>query len=439
MKTLPKIGDQVRAINTKLNYKIKKSLGDGAQGKVYQIEYSGKKMALKWYKPNKATNKQKEIIEHLIETGQPCEKFLWPIDLVISKEINGFGYIMELREPEYKSIADLVARKVDTNYKVLAKLGYHLANSYRQLHSRGYCYRDINFDNIFFHPQTGDIRICDNDNVGINNQSEATVLGTQRFMAPEIVRGDKTPNTSSDIFSLAVLLFYIFMNNHPLHGKKESKIRCFDLPAMRKIYGEEPVFIFDLNDSSNRPQPGEHDNALLSWPIYPEFLQQLFTQTFTKGLNNANQRVREVQWRSAMLKLRDSIFYCQSCGRENFYDIKEVESKQELKCWGCKSQLTLPYRIKLGAKNQSIVMLNHDTKLYPYHINMSKKLESSPVAKVTQHPKNPSIWGLKNLSQNTWDVVNTKGENKKVAREKSVVLARGVKIRFSDCEGIIIY
>ena len=440
MKALPEIGDEVRAVDTKLNYKIKEALGDGAQGKVYQIEYLGKKMALKWYKANKATSKQKEIIEHLIETGSPCEKFLWPKDLVISKQINGFGYIMPLRDPNYKSIADLVARKVDTNYKVLSTVGYHLANSYRELHSRGYCYRDINFDNIFFAPETGDIRICDNDNVGINNQSEASVLGTQRFMAPEIVRGEKTPNTSSDIFSLAVLLFYIFMNNHPLHGKKESQIRCFDLPAMRQIYGEEPVFIFDPDDDSNRPQPKEHQNALLSWPIYPEFLRQLFIQTFTEGLNNINKRVREVQWRSAMLRLKDSIFYCQNCGRENFYDLKQVEAKKSLKCWNCNTKLALPYRIKLEDNNKDIIMLNYNTKLYPYHINNNKKwLVEYPIAKVTQHPNKPSIWGLKNLGESVWNVTNSKGSTKKVPPEKSVVLAKGVKIEFSDSKKAIIY
>ena len=64
-------------------------------------------------------------------------------------------------------------------------------------------------------------------------------------MAPEIVRGEAKPTTESDLFSLAVLLFYMLMMHHPLEGKKESDIKAFDLPAMNKIYGLEPVFIFD--------------------------------------------------------------------------------------------------------------------------------------------------------------------------------------------------
>ncbi|MCK8823582.1 serine/threonine protein kinase [Fuchsiella alkaliacetigena] len=440
MSLMPQAGDEVKTVKAKLDCKIKESIGDGTQGKVYKAEYGDQQVAVKWYKPSKATTKQKEIIEDLIKEGAPCDRFLWPFDLVYSSSIEGFGYIMELRKPGYKSIAELVARRVNTNYRALCTVGYQLADSYRKLHSRGYCYRDINFDNIFFNPRNGEISICDNDNVGINNESEASVLGTQRFMAPEVVRGETTPNTSSDIFSLAVLLFYIFMNSHPLHGKQESKIRCFDLPAMQKIYGQEPVFIFDPDDDSNRPVPGEHQNAIDSWPIYPEFIRELFTQTFTEGLNNVNKRVREGQWRSAMLRLRDSIFYCVDCGGENFYDPQQMDKEQPGECCHCAQELVLPYRIKFDDNEQKIVMLNSEAKLYPHHTDKNSKRDfSKEVAELTQHPKKPSVWGLKNLSDTPWSVTNNKGEIKEVVPERSIALAAGVKIDFGNRVGEIIY
>ncbi len=67
-------------------------------------------------------------------------------------------------------------------------------------------------------------------------------------MAPEIVRGEAVPGTQTDLFSLAVLLFYMFVMHHPLEGKKELAIKCLDLPAMKKLYGTEPLFIFDPVD-----------------------------------------------------------------------------------------------------------------------------------------------------------------------------------------------
>ena len=53
-------------------------------------------------------------------------------------------------------------------------------------------------------------------------------------MAPEIVRGEAAPNAQTDLFSLAVLLFYMFVNHHPLEGEQEAQIRALDLPAMNR-------------------------------------------------------------------------------------------------------------------------------------------------------------------------------------------------------------
>lgn len=40
--------------------------------------------------------------------------------------------------------------------------------------------------NLFFDPDTGDVLICDNDNVSANGVNHSSVYGTPRFMAPEM-------------------------------------------------------------------------------------------------------------------------------------------------------------------------------------------------------------------------------------------------------------
>ena len=62
-------------------------------------------------------------------------------------------------------------------------------------------------------------------------------------MAPEIVTGKAKPSRNTDLFSLAVLLFYMFMLNHPLEGKREARIKCMDIPAMNMLYGTDPLCI----------------------------------------------------------------------------------------------------------------------------------------------------------------------------------------------------
>ena len=424
---------------------IEQLLGGCGQGEVYKVDLKGIKYALKWYYHDQATDMQRASLEKIIAKGAPTKQFLWPLMLVSSDNSKNFGYIMPLRNPDYKSIIDLMKRRIkpEVSFYTLATAGLELAYSYLQLHSKGLAYRDISFGNVFFNPHNGSIMICDNDNVSVDENKACGIYGTAKFMAPEIVRGDAVPSTQTDLFSLAVLLFYIFIMHHPLEGKKEIEIKCFDEPAMKKLYGIEPVFIFDPNNNSNVPISGFHDNAIAFWPIYPKFIKDLFIKSFTEGIKDAqNGRVRESEWRNNILKLRDSIFYCGTCGNENFYDIDLIKNNNGDygTCWSCQKKLILPFRIKIG---KTIVMLNHNSKLYEYHLIDDPRTytpEHLPVAEISKHPTNPNIWGLKNLSKEKWVAINANDTTpKEIENGKSVKLEVGTKINFGKCEGEIKY
>jgi serine/threonine protein kinase len=306
------------------------------------------------------------------------------------------------------------------------------------------CYGDISFGNVFFDPQTGEIQICDNDNVTIDRVGDASVLGTPDFMAPELVRGEASPSTQTDLFSLAVLLFYLFHIHHPLFGRKILGIRCLDLPARTKLCGNEPLFIFNPTDKSNAALSLDEDpsgeagaNALLYWPIFPQFLRDMFVRAFTEGISDPiNGRVRESEWRIAMNNLEDSIYYCGSSGAENFYDIEA--SGRQAKCWNVQSSkiLSIPPTIKIGRRE---IMLNHDTKLYSRHIDHIQPCDSNkPIAELTHHPDRPQIWGLKNTSQSSWNTIATDGTMREVVPGQSVAIAQGLRICFGQVEGQII-
>ena len=418
--------------------KVEQFLGGGGQGEVFRATIDGQPVALKWYFPSQATSLQKSALELLVKKGPPNDRFLWPLDLAIATGVQGFGYIMPLRDPAYRGIVDLMKRRVEPSFRALATAGFELADSFFQLHSKGLCYRDISFGNVFFHPDSGHVTVCDNDNVSVDGTGRSGVLGTPRFMAPEVVRGDAAPSSQTDLFSLSVLLFYMFMVHHPLEGKREASIKCFDLPAMTKLYGTEPLFIFDPADRSNEALPNFHDNAIAFWPLYPQFIRDLFTRAFTKGISDPqNGRVRESEWRSAMIKLRDSIVYCAACRGENFYcgDEMKANSGQAGNCWSCKKQLLLPARIRIG---NSIVMLNHDVQIFPHHIDDSRLYDfSKQIAAMVQHPKNPNIWGIKNLSADKWVVTTAEGVVNDVEPGRSVSLAVGTRINFGKVEGEI--
>jgi eukaryotic-like serine/threonine-protein kinase len=449
MNQLLNIGQSVTSQNSGVTYTICQFLGGGGQGEVYRVELDGQSMALKWFFPHylRQDSRMRERIERAIQIGAPSDRFLWPVELVAAPGAPGFGYIMALRQPHFAGMAELVMRRVAPSFRSLATTGFELAHSYLQLHAKGLCYRDISFGNVFFDPSSGEVRISDNDNVDVDGQPGG-IGGTARFMAPEIVRGEAVPSTQTDLFSLAVLLFYLFVNHHPLEGKREAAIRCFDLPAMTKLYGKEPLFIYDPQDTSNAPVPGYHDNAIIFWQLYPTFLRNLFTRAFTNGIHDPTHgRVRESEWRAAMVRLRDSIVYCIYCKSENFYDSAGLRAAEgaideERRCWSCMKALRFPPRIRIQSSgsqqgsNQQVIMLNYDTVLFPHHLDHNRLYDfSQPAAAVVQRPDNPAIWGLRNLTAIQWTVTTAQGDVIEVPSGKSVTIGNGTRINFGSSEG----
>lgn len=411
-------------------YIVEKLLGAGGQGEVYAVKLGTETYALKWYFKHTATVMQRNILENLISKGKPDSSFLWPMDL-ISQSDGSLGYIMELRPPEFKSIVDLMKRKAEPNFYNLCKVAFNLTKGYQKLHGMGYSYRDISFGNLFFNPDNGEVLICDNDNVSINGKDDSSVYGTPRFMAPEIVVGKAKPSRNTDLFSLAVLLFYIFMLNHPLEGKLEANIKCMDIFAMNQLFGTNPIFIFDPDDKSNRPLRGYQDNAIIYWDLYPQQLKDLFTQAFTIGLKSPARRVTENKWLETFANMMSEIIICTNCGAEIFLD----ENKENLgvahTCWNCQSSVAVPASIVIG-KNR--VVINKDTKLYKHHISSNGDMDTV-IGSISINPNNPNLWGIRNDGTDNWTYIKADGMQVPVAPGKSAAIVSGAKINFGEIIG----
>ncbi len=413
-------------------YIVEKFLGAGGQGEVYDVVLGTKHYALKWYYRHTGTKTQRKILENLISMGKPSESFLWPEDIVHKSRGGAFGYIMELRPNNFKSIVDLMKRKADPSFHVLCKVAYNMTKGYQKLHEIGYSYRDISFGNLFFDPNTGDVLICDNDNVSINGYDDSTVYGTPRFMAPEIVRGQAKPSRNTDLFSLAVLLFYIFMLNHPLEGKLEADIRCMDIYAMNKLYGKNPVFIFDPDDKSNRPVEGYQDNALIYWDLYPERLKKLFTQAFTAGISSPNRRVTENKWLETFTNLMDVIIKCPYCGAEVFYDEYKEDNSIPHVCWSCNQTVGIPSRMIIG---KNTILLTNDMKLKAHSVYQNGDFNRE-IGVVVQNPNNPNLFGIRNMDTVNWIYEKADGTQILVAPGRAAGIVPGAKLHFENNTGV---
>lgn len=412
-------------------YTVQNLLGAGGQGEVYSVASGGKSYALKWYFKGSATKSQKKTLEAIISKGSPDSSFLWPMELVTPPGSDVFGYIMPLRPKNFKSIVDLMKNKAQPSFYTLCRTAFNAAKGYQKLHAMGAKYQDISFGNLFFDEDTGDVLICDNDNVSFENSKSGDILGTPGFMAPEIVRREKMPSRNTDLYSLSVLLFYLFMVNHPLDGKLEASIKCMDMAARVKLYGTDPVFIFDPDNKTNRPLKGYHDNALIYWPLYPERLREMFTKAFTVGLKSPNRRVTEPEWMDLFADMMCGMMQCPKCGARVFYD-EDLENKGVAHtCWNCQNTMQIPVKIVIG---RSMILLNQNTRLSHHNIYGDYDIDSY-VGSVVQNPKNPSLWGIRNDDKVNWTYEKADGTQIPIEPGRTAAIAPGAKIHFADTVG----
>ena len=403
---------------------VVRGLGGGTQGQVYEVAVGHERLALKWYLPScleRDPHLEWRLLESIRATA-PSRAFLWPITLLrptpaslplIRSKNPGFGYLMELRPPQFVGAVEHYGGRLDISLRQALRAGFFLAEAFHALHSKGLCYKDISLGNLFLEAATGRILICDNDNVDVDGRDLGSVLGTPGFMAPEILMKRDRPGSNSDLFSLAVLLFMLLTRHHPLRGQMELAIRCLDEPARRKLYGEDPVFIFDPQDSRNSPDPTEHAAALLLWPIYPLPLQELFLQTFGSGMHAPSQRALTGQWMDKLAAVLDQRQTCPACGSEHF--------GAQPNCWHCDHALS-PWPALSTANG--LVMACIDNELHLHHFDsLEAPRIDRPIARVVAHPSDPKLLGLRNLSEHSWRATASGGQQYAVDPSKTCNLA----------------
>jgi serine/threonine protein kinase len=404
----------------------KRPIGEGGQGTVYAVNYDGKPKALKWYSGKKFKNPAKFYanLENNIKKGRPTNAFLWPEDLT-DHDGEAFGYIMDLRPGDYKDFSKfLLGKEGFTSITAMTNAALRITAGFRELHLKGYSYQDLNDGNFFINPKDGDVLICDNDNVSEYGK-DSGIGGKSRFMAPEIVAKGKKPDIRTDRFSLSVVLFMLWTNNHPLEGKAAYPV-AMDTKHEKKIFGENPVFIFDPDDNSNRPVQGINKGAITRWPFLPTYLQEEFIKAFSKDvLTNPANRIIDQEWLRIFIRMRSEIFKC-PCGEVYFADPVELNP-----CPKCKKKNVFPLYIKTYRYNLPV---HQRTKLYGCH---TEKDSDDFETISSQVSVNRNKHELKNVSGKNYMV--TDGCNSySIAPDASFVLKKGMVINFGNVNAEII-
>lgn len=416
------IGDVVNLTSGE-QVNVVKELGRGGQGIVYLVDVRGQQMALKWY-INAPDDVFYRNLEHNISSGAPSDAFLWP-EYITEHQYGSYGYVMKLRPQNYYEFGQyLLARKRFKSFEALVNAGMKICEGFKALHLSGLSYQDLNDGNFFINPETGDVLICDNDNVMPEGVASG-ILGKARYMAPEIVTGKNSPNKPSDRYSLSVILFLLFYGNHPLEGSRVLACPCMTENFEKKFYGSEAVFIFDENDTTNRPVRGVHNNVIKRWDAFPSILKEVFKAEFSaEKLQNPSKRMIEADWQRIIQKLRDMLITCPVCKEESF-----VEDANSPKCMCCGKLMTISGQLSIGNRN---ILLTPGTKVYI-------DLDNKPDISVEPGTGSPFPAFLKNATAHKWTVETPSGKLKAVEPNDAMPVKAGLKVSFGGTiKGVII-
>ena len=408
-------------------------LGEGGQGEVYLVTYNNQQFAFKYYKEIPSEDFKYNLKSNIIK-GSPSPNFLWPKEY-IEFEDDSCGYLMDLRPSNYVSfISYLTGKNKFRNKRMLLKWCIELVNSFKFLHERGYSYQDLNDGSFFLDPETGRLLICDNDNVTADKRNLG-VLGKMRYMAPEIVRGDKDkhtgerqmPDVHSDRFSLAIILFLALCMGNPFEGECLKKYTFVDEKAEYEMFGSHPVYIFHEKDKSNRPIRGYHTTVINKFPFLPSYIKAAFHRTFVDGLvDRENGRTNELEWLKLLCKYRDELITC-SCGREYIYGFNE--RKPNDRCPYCKNKTRKFCYLQIG-KNK--ILLEPNKYIYEIHVDKYSPNYCTAIGKVIVNKNNPGLWGIQLHLKNDVVIRDKSNHEKTIDKDGVIPIVNSLEIIFNE-------
>lgn len=399
---------------------VKALLSDtGATACLYTVSDGGKEKALKWFRPDFCSAEYKRRIARMIADGAPDAAFVWPQEL-IEDGAGGFGYLMELLPRRYHTLTviqnDPSLRL--KSFRAVCNAALTAARAFAVLSRNGKYFKDISPRNTMIDCDTGALRIIDTDNIS-SSTSNKGIDGTPTYIAPEVMAG-APPTKYSDLLAYATLVFEMFFNNHPLHGKRYFKCICLTPEIAVKLYQTDPLFIFDEHNNDNAPMAAQ-ENVVAIWNAMPEHMRRLFRRAFSRtAYANPESRVQLEEWAEHLMALRSELAVCPCCGEENAVE-KSVQ-----RCDGCGTTLKFEHRIKLPHYS---LPLHKNTTLLKGQVTTVKWSEMLRPFAAAVTDKKSHRFGIVNLSgtELTGEALN--GKERAVRPLEVVPYIKGIKLK----------
>jgi serine/threonine-protein kinase len=243
----PKPGDLIAD-----RYQIERFIGRGGMAEVFAglNVRTGKRVALKWIRPALATTS--EALARFRREAVAAGRIHHPnvvtvFDVVEHKSATWL--VMELLEGD--TLSEILNRVERMDPEDAFMLLIPAMRGVAAAHAHGVVHRDIKPDNIFIcraaDGQRREAKVLD---FGVSKLSDESgdqvsitvtgnLVGTPTYMAPEQVRGNKTVDPRSDVYSLGVVLYQMLAGRPPFQGQVYSalmiEIATTDAPRLRTL------------------------------------------------------------------------------------------------------------------------------------------------------------------------------------------------------------
>lgn len=442
-------GDSITTLPSRTKHTIDGLLGDGSGGFVYRTRSDdGRERAVKLFKRSYMAIDPDcgERLGRLLRVGPPSPAFIWPQERAIHEPTKSVGYSMaivrdavpanRLFEPDDEG-RPLVGPPLD----IRAKAVRNQSRAVRAAHLSGVIVKDISGPNTFVSVDSGDVAIPDCDS--IDEPGRGGILGTPGYQAVETVTESRPQSQASDLHSLAVVAFQLLTGSHPLRGQRWWQVSFPTTEDVDDLFIHHPVFLFDPNDSSNRPLSPQDDLnnecgglASLWWGTYPPYVQELFVRAFTAGLREPRYRVHASQWEMTATRFLDSLAPCGQCGQLNSIDVTWGDGPLS-PCWSCESPVVdIPHLVINGRR----VALVPGRAVFPHHDGERANGSASGLLSVRKHAEAGQL-ALKNRGPESIDAIAPDGRGFTLEPGQAVFVSsmpRGTTLRTARAQATLI-
>ena len=165
-------GDRIKLLNGEtVTVKSDDVLKKGGQGNLYRSEVNGRDVILKWYDCESALKNPELVVETLESLSKlDMPELILPIS-VTERLGNQYGYVMNYAPEKMVLLSEaLYNRKHIRTKRVRYSIASNVARVISNIHSHGMSFNDLNDNNIFIDPKTGDICLCDCDSISLKGR-----------------------------------------------------------------------------------------------------------------------------------------------------------------------------------------------------------------------------------------------------------------------------